>query len=76
VPSAMILFGFDLIKPREGESFVLDELVDTPWFHALAPTTVAMRSVAVHDDEPLELRRVQGALHPGTPIFGAASTDN
>jgi hypothetical protein len=63
-------------EAREGEPFVLDELVDTPRFLALAPTTVAMRSVAVHDDEPLELRRVQGALHPGTPIFGAASTDN
>ena len=73
--SAMIFFGFDLIKPREGEPFVLDELVDTPRFHALASTTVAMRWVAVYDDKPLELRRA-GALYPGTPIFGAASTDN
>jgi len=44
VPSAMIFFGFDLIKPREGKPSVLDELVDTPRFHAFAPTTVAMRS--------------------------------
>jgi hypothetical protein len=75
VPSAMIFFGFDLIKPREGEAFVLDEPVDTLRFHALAPTTVAMRSVAVYGDQPLELRRA-GALHPGTPLFGAVSTDN
>ena len=69
MPSAMIFFGFDLIKPREGEPFVLDELVDTPRFHALAPTTVAMRWVAVYGDQPLELPRA-GALYPGTPIFG------
>jgi hypothetical protein len=75
VPSAMIFFGFDLIKPREGEPFVLDELVDTPRFHALAPTTVAMRWVAVYGDQPLELPRA-GLFTRVRRYSGAASSDN